>query len=279
MIKSSATSKVRIAMTWAITMIAGFFLETQGMAAVTGAAWSRLAEKRIYFGHQSVGYNIIEGMREVMRENPSIRLTIIEGSDASALAAPAFAHGTIGQNTDVDSKLADFAKHLEKGIGEKADFAFMKFCYVDITEKSDAKSIFIRYRETMESLKKKYPGITFIHVTAPLTSKPRDLTTLAKNLLKRIIGRPVRTHRDNIPRTAFNEMMLQAYQGREPIFDLARIESTDREGKRLVLKEGDKSFYAFVPEYTSDGGHLNEQGRRIAAAELLRLLAELAAER
>ena len=44
-------------------------------------------------------------------------------------------------------------------------------------------------------------------------------------------------------------------------------------GKNLA-KHG-KTFYAMAPEYTYDGGHLNELGRKKVAEQLLILLANL----
>ncbi|MEF9476235.1 MAG: hypothetical protein L0958_06070, partial [Candidatus Mariimomonas ferrooxydans] len=59
------------------------------------------------------------------------------------------------------------------------------------------------------------------------------------------------------------------------LFDLALIESTDSEGGMATFKKCGKSFYSLVPSYTNDGGHLNEDGRRIVAEQLLIFLANL----
>ena len=39
-------------------------------------------------------------------------------------------------------------------------------------------------------------------------------------------------------------------------------------------KDGE-NYYSLVPDYTDDGGHLNEKGRKIVAEQLLILLANL----
>ena len=69
--------------------------------------------------------------------------------------------------------------------------------------------------------------------------------------------------------------MRNAYRGREPVFDLATIESTRPDGRREAIRAGSRSGYALVPAYTSDNSHLNEQGRRRVAEELLVFLARL----
>jgi len=59
------------------------------------------------------------------------------------------------------------------------------------------------------------------------------------------------------------------------IFDLAKIESTFPDGRRASFTKDGKTYYSMVPDYTYDGGHLNELGRKIAAEQLLFLLANL----
>ena len=44
------------------------------LEGVTESTWKKLAEQRIYFGHQSVGFNIIEGINDIMKENHQIIL-------------------------------------------------------------------------------------------------------------------------------------------------------------------------------------------------------------
>ena len=39
--------------------------------------WENLAQKKIFFGHQSVGNNILLGINEVKSTNDQIRLNII----------------------------------------------------------------------------------------------------------------------------------------------------------------------------------------------------------
>ena len=43
--------------------------------------WQKLSSKKIFFGHQSVGYNIMEGVRDLITESPMIRLNVLEIKD------------------------------------------------------------------------------------------------------------------------------------------------------------------------------------------------------
>ena len=70
-------------------------------------------------------------------------------------------------------------------------------------------------------------------------------------------------------------MLLKKYEGKEPILDIAKIESTFPNGTRCSFTRDGKTYYSMVPEYTYDGGHLNELGRKKVAEQLLILLAQL----
>jgi len=244
-------------------------------AAVSEQELQKVARKKIFFGHQSVGYNLLDGVRDILREKPGAAISIVDTTDPAMFYKPLFAHSAVGMNTDPGSKLSDFTKILDSGIGGKAAVAFVKFCYVDVTAESDAEKLFRTYQDSMALLKKKYPRATFVHLTVPLTSDRTDLTTLLKNTVKKVIGRPVRSYRDNITRDRYNSLLRRAYAGKEPLFDLAAIESTFPNGERVVDQRNGTTVYSLAPVYTDDGGHLNRQGRRIAAAQLLRFLAEL----
>lgn len=235
----------------------------------------KLSDKKIYFGHQSVGYNIVDGLKDIMKENPAIKLNIVDAADPDAFKMPVFAHSVVGQNTKPDSKVDDFSRLMEQGIGNKADMAFLKFCYVDVDEKTDVQKVFDYYKNRLAQLKGKYPNTTFIHFTMPLVSKQTGIKIWLKDTIKKIIGRPVRNYSINIMRNQFNDMLKKEYEGKEPIFDLARIESTLSDGRQLTLTKDGATFYSMLPEYTYDGGHLNEKGRKIAAQELLLFLANL----
>jgi hypothetical protein len=45
--------------------------------------WEKLSKKKINFGHQSVGFNIMDGIADVMKERPELKLNIVETSAAA----------------------------------------------------------------------------------------------------------------------------------------------------------------------------------------------------
>ena len=74
-------------------------------------------------------------------------------------------------------------------------------------------------------------------------------------------------------RDEFNRLLLSAYAGKEPVYDLAKAESTYPSGTRSEMTSDSRDFYTLAPDYTDDGEHLNETGRQAAASELLHVLA------
>ena len=245
---------------------------------VPASAWEKLAQKKIYFGHQSVGYNIITGINEIMGENPQIKLNIVKTSDAKDFDVAIFAHDWIGENMNPQSKTEAFENILSNGVGKKIDIAFMKFCYVDVTARTDIENVFEDYKKKLFRLTKKFPNTTFVHLAVPLTSKPSGSQApkqKVKNIIKKIIGKPVFDHHDNINRHRLNEMLRSEYYGQNSFFDLAEVEAYCTDGTASTFTKDDKIYLAMAPEYTYDGGHLNKEGSRKAAEQLLILLSNL----
>jgi len=234
-----------------------------------------LTQKSIYFGHQSVGYNILDGIQDQMKEMDNIRFTIVETTDVSKLDGSFFIHSRIGRNSDPLSKMDDFKRIFEQGICDKVDIAFMKLCYVDINVNTDIHKVFEYYKKTLEELKEKYPDVIFVHFTVPLTSPKKDFVSRLKRFIKQISGKYTWEFDDNIKRNLYNDLIIKEYMDKEPVFDLARIESSYMDGRRTKYKKGKTEFYTMVPEYTDDSGHLNETGRKIVAGQLLIFLSEL----
>lgn len=234
------------------------------------SAWESLSKKTIYFGHQSVGNNIIDGINGVMENNDSIKLNIKNTSAILNYEIPVFAHSDIGENGDIDSKLRDFSKNIHKGVRDKADIAFLKLCFWDVRRKTDINKVFNDYRENIADLKKEYPDTIFLHLTVPLMSHSNGVVANIKRMLK-----PDNDDLDNIKRNELNRLIIQEYGGKEPLFDIALIESTLPDGGRAIFSVDGKDYYYLPDEYTDDGGHLNEQARKHVAEQLLISLSQL----
>jgi len=238
---------------------------------IPASSWEKLSQKKIYFGHQSVGNNILDGIKDLMKENQQIKIDIRELSNNIDFRSGFFMHSRVGKNEDPLSKIEAFKSLMQQELAGNVDIAFFKFCFVDITDRSDVTALFSEYKNTLSLLKKDYPEVVFIYTTVPLLKKTKSSF---KSFIKRLLGRGEDFFNDahNIKRNQFNGMLLEEYQSKEPIFDIAKIESTFLNGSRCSFNLNGKTYYSLVPEYTNDGGHLNEKGRKIVAEQLLILL-------
>jgi len=234
------------------------------------AQWQRLSQEKIFFGHKSVGNNIIEGMETILESNPEIRLKIVKTEDPSDIQSGMFAHASVGKNGDPLSKIQDFTSKMQSGIGGKVDIAFFKFCFVDITSVTDANAVFSEYKKSMAALKQAFPKTIFIHMTTPLMwNEP----AFPKGLIRRLMGKGGEA--GNASRNAYNDLLRTEYQGKEPIFDLARLEAIRPDGTVETFTWKGNTYPSMVPAYTDDGGHLSAKGKRIIAEQLLVYLARL----
>jgi len=246
-------------------------ISTRTLDSVSQVEWNTLSEKKIFFGHQSVGFNIIDGIKDVIQKNNRISLEIVETDDPADFNRPIFGHARAGENTKPNTKCDDFKKMLQSGIGDSVDIAFLKFCYVDMSQKFDEQEVFDYYKRTLSQLQALYPHLKFVHLTLPLKSNQAGL----KGWVKSLIGSPLGNSVDNICRNRFNDLMRGEYEGQAPLFDLALYESTLPNGRRQVFVHQDTTYFSMAPQYTNDGGHLNESGRVWIAEQLLIFLTKL----
>ncbi len=233
------------------------------LKAVPQGQWDALANKKIYFGHQSVGYNIIDGIKDIMVEMPDIKLNIVETRKPNDFNQGIFAHSPVGANCKPLSKVDDFKKIMDSGVGAKVDIAFFKFCYVDVVGNTDINQVFDYYVKIMQELQVKYPKVRFVHMSVPLNSTPTDI----KAKIKRMLGKSTWTDEDNIKRNEFNQKLVEKLG--DKVFNLAKYEATKLDCSTDGFNVGNKKYLSMVPEYTEDGGHLNKIGREAIGSQLL----------
>lgn len=232
---------------------------------ISATEWQALAKKQVVFGHQSVGRNILNGIRS-LAEKAGVFLPIIESRELTTNGG--IIHFSVGQNEDPLSKITDFTSTLNKDTMQGVDIALMKLCYVDINDNTNAKQIAEQYSTMLDHLSQRFPHTTFIAVTVPLTVVQ---TTGLKVWIKRLLGRTLSGYADNAHRQEFNEILRARYNQQGRLFDLAKIEA---EGAGAYEYEG-RPIEVLNPALTSDHGHLNTQGQEKVAAELIKFLAAL----
>jgi lysophospholipase L1-like esterase len=230
------------------------------------AELEQLSRRTVFFGHQSVGENLVAGLERLAQaEGQPLRLVRAEAG--TPIKPGTFAHGLIPKNGQPLMKLESF----ERAVAEQGpvDVAFMKFCYVDIGAKTDVRALFSAYQATVARLEAKHPNTTFVHVTVPL----HTVQTGPKAIVKSILGKNTTGVVENARREEFNELLRDATRGKAPLFDLARIESTRPDGQTETAQWEGKPVRALVPAYSNDGGHLNDAGKERAARELVSVIA------
>ncbi len=228
-----------------------------------------LSSQKIFFGHHSVGANILDGIRDLSSET-STPLPIVTGG-TEALGEGGILHAPVGQNEKPLTKLQAFQQVVDGGVGAKVDVAFFKFCYIDFHAETDVQALFDAYVKTLSDLQARHREVTFVHVTVPLTVTQGGI----KGYLKNLLGSGAWGERENARRHAFNELLRARYVGKEPLFDLATVESTAADGRLHTYKRDDKLYPSLVPAFTDDGEHLNATGRKRVARSLLTFLSGL----
>lgn len=230
-----------------------------------------VSKRWILFGHQSVGGNVLDGLAEVAAGHGGM-LRILEVSGPAQANARTLTHAWVAANGAPHLKLEAFGHLVDATSEPGVDIALVKFCYADFTADTDASALFLRYREFLAGLQSRHPSTAFVHVTVPLTTVQGGPRAWVKGLM----GKAPHGFLENARRDEYNALLRTEYAGREPLFDLAQIESTLPDGGRATASWRGRSVPALFPGYTDDGGHLNASGRLRAARELLAVLASTA---
>jgi len=223
--------------------------------------WQRLENSKVVFGHQSVGGNILDGVRKIADRNGA-NLSIVE--QRGAASGTGISHFMIGRNEDPLLKISDFAEALDTGAAQGADVALMKLCYVDFSVDTNVNEIAQAYIQNLDSLAAKYPDTVFVATTAPLRAVQRG----PKAWIKKLLGRTPAQYQENLVRGEYNQIIRERYSNGGLLFDLARVEA-EATGQRTTVTVDGHEVEVLAPELTSDGGHLNEKGQTLVAAEFL----------
>lgn len=232
----------------------------------TEEQWQRVARMRVVFGHQSVGSNILDGIRQAA-EAQRVPLALTESR--APLADAGIQHFKAGHNEQPDSKLADFRAVLAASFAEGAprpDVALLKLCYIDFGQGIDPKQLAQNYIATVDDLARAHPDTVFVPVTSPLTT----VQTGPKAWLKKALGKDPGGYAANARRQVFNETLRGHYAAGGTLFDIAALESG--RGQSHVESSGAR-IEVLNPLLTYDDGHLNNEGQQLIGGALISHLA------
>ncbi|MCL2297303.1 MAG: hypothetical protein FWC38_07685 [Proteobacteria bacterium] len=249
-----------------------FFLSAPVLAQ--GSPWTQttfapadvtaLNGKSVFFVHNSVGSNIVDGLRAVA---PSLTITnaITSGGQPSATGftdlymnnyAASTGNPIPNFNRRPLDKVAYFETLMERG-GRHAQIAFLKFCFMDFDGDMPAwETMRDAYSGMVNRLQTSYPNVTFVHITAPLYVYNQSW--------------------HNNKQHNFNNWLRATYGGK--VFDLAAITSINANGTPAATAQNPSPG---APTLSLDwavgvnNSHLNANGGRRVASGLISFLARV----
>lgn len=253
----------------------GIYAVSQSRTAGTAAGYeiptasdgelSSAARSKVFFAHQSVGFNILDGMDRLYGSRAIGAPGIHEG----LAVEPGITHVAIGENGDPLGKIQAFDQTIRGGVGDHVDVAILKLCYIDVHDGTDVDEIFVAYRDTYAALQRDYPGVVFIAATEPVTAERR-----IDQRIRAFLGREDGLGPEhNQARYRLNGLLRDEYGSTGRLLDVAAIQSTRPDGQRVGGGEGDAAYEAMYRGYASDPGHLNEAGSTVVAEAMVATIA------
>lgn len=220
---------------------------------LTAQKLTAVKSKRILFGHQSVGGNMVSGISSLYSSYGVSPIQQIGTGQINSVSGGFFADFYVGENYDPLGKIADFNTTVRQ-YSSRLDIAFFKLCYVDINGSTNVQAIFNSYKTTMDQLVSDFPNIKFVFSTGALDWWDPSAA---------------------LKREQLNNLIRQEYGSTGRLFDLAKIESTRPDGTRVSGTQSGQTYYQIWDDYSDDGGHLNSTGIRLVDTALFNLLAGL----
>lgn len=212
----------------------------------------------IFFGHQSVGRNLLAGMAGVLPE-----LRVVRGVDGANVEGPVLIESALGHNGDPRSKDQAFLDAV--ALLPPGSVALYKYCYADMVADTNPDSLHACYTRTLQRAADQ--GVRVVAVTMPLTTVAPAWKYWLKQLSGRIPDREL-----NLRRERFNQRLRESSLP-WPLVDLAQFEATAPDGRLCTVSYHGAAVPVLASEYTSDGSHLDARGQRRVAPRFFRSLA------
>jgi hypothetical protein len=233
-----------------------------------------LAKVKAYFGHQSVGQNIVDGMLDLQKRYPELVWRVLDSTEGAPLGTGYMVHSRIGKNSNPISKLNDFVVGCDTDFVAKYNMSLFKLCYVDIRASTDIELYFNQYVAVMERMQACYPEHVFLHATVPLTVTKVNVKTAIKQILR---VNKIWELDDNVRRNQLNAMLRKHYTASGLLFDIAALETRGAEcGKPEGFYRAGQRYDSMSRNLSDDGGHLNSYGSVLIARDLLSFMAAVA---
>lgn len=212
-------------------------------AQMVAADWTLLKQHRYFFGHQSVGSNLIQGLKGLGASDEHYAVTLQYAYQAlSAFQGPGFFDKGVGTNYKPYEKISGFDTQVrdELKVGNNVDVAFFKLCYVDISDTTDVNALAQAYILEMNTLEADFPNMSFLWTTTPLTSVA-DAANVKRNQYDQAIRDYASAHG-------------------KALYDLAALEAVGASGSRCQFTSGGSTYDRLCTEWAASGNdpHLND---------------------
>lgn len=230
------------------------------------------ARTKVFFAHQSVGRDVLRVLPEFYAARDVPQPEVVQSTEPLDLPGGYLEQVDIGVNGDPLGKIADFERYVRAGIGDTAQVAVLKFCFLDITADHDVDAVLQSYTATLEALARDYPDLAVVAATVPVTQE-RGLEWRAKALIGRDDGLGPE---HNIVRERFNSTLRERYAGPGELLDLGAVMSTTDDGVRHRRTHDGEVWFGLEARWARDPAHLNDAGGLFGNAVFARVVAEAA---
>jgi hypothetical protein len=204
--------------------------------------FDKIAQLKWHFAHASVGANMMDGIADLRQADAGSYQ--LRGLTAEATAPAATQPGVIYEhprgNPGWKAKFDQFHDAVSNGWHfPLVNVVMNKLCYID------QGASFTYYINSMTNLEAAWPQTTFVFMTMPLMTAEDG---------------------DNYLRNAFNNRVRDwcRVNGRV-LFDIAEMEAHDAKGVPCTFTYRGRTCQKLCPGFTTDGGHLNNEGRQFVA--------------
>lgn len=222
------------------------------VAGYSQALMNEIGQLKWYFAHASVGGNMIEGLADLHSSSPGFYTL----SSASAGASPSGVTpaGVVAEynrgNPGWQAKVDTFQTCVSNGWRcPQVNLVLNKFCYIDQT------ADLAYYLRSMTNLEAAFPETVFVHMTLPLMTSEDN---------------------DNYLRNVFNDGLRSWVRTNSRVlYDIADIEAHDNNGVVCTFVFNSRVCQKMYSAWSSDGGHLNADGRQLVARGFYALSAAL----
>ena len=174
--------------------------QDRAASGVTPDDLARVSRTKVFFGHQSVGMNVLDGVPGVYAAHGVAAPAIVEDGTEPGQDGGFVDHAFIGENAKPLVKIQDFDAKMRSGArpaGRRGDDEVLLRRHHRPARTSPRCSLLPRdHRRPGAGL----PQVTFVHVTVPLMTEQGQLSKL-KSLLT---GRSGNGPADNVARERLN---------------------------------------------------------------------------